>query len=96
MPDAIGPLFGQDAADLGRALVSASVEGDINIVREALSAIWVEQVIDHWLVRRNAHLRGATPIDLLHANELERVMSVVRDEIQGAADGASAQLNVGQ
>ena len=83
MPEETGPLFGQDAADCGRALVSASVERDVEIVREALRPIWVETVIDHWLEGRNSFLDGARPIDVLKANELMRVMVAVREEIQG-------------
>lgn len=82
MTDETGPLFGQDAADLGRALVSASVAADTDIVREALRAIWVEEMIDHWLEARNAHLDGARPVDVLNAHALPRVMDAVHEEIQ--------------
>lgn len=95
MSEEIGPLFGRDAADLGRALVSASVKADTDIVREALGAIWVEHLIDRWLVGRNIHLGDARPIDVLKANELPRVMTAVREEIRGVAGGAGAHLPVG-
>lgn len=83
MPDQNRPLFGEDAAAIGRALVSASVEHDSEIVRDALHAIWVDSVIDAWLVGRNAFLDGARPADLLTANDLAQVMVAVRQEIQG-------------
>ena len=83
MPDENRPLFGEDAAAVGRALVSASVEHDTEIVRYALLAIWVESVVDAWLVARNAFLDGARPVDLLAANDLAQVMEAVRQEIQG-------------
>lgn len=83
MPDETTPLFGQDAAELGRALISESVGRDTEVVREALRAIWVEDLIDAWLLGRNAFLDGARPIDVLSANDLPQVMEAVHQEIQG-------------
>lgn len=83
MPDESRPLVGEAAAALGRALVRASVEHDTEIVRDALRAIWVDTVIERWLVGRNAFLDGARPIDLLTANDLPQVMDAVRQEIAG-------------
>lgn len=83
MPDESRPLFGEDAAALGRALVRASVERDTAIVRDALRAIWVDTVIEDWLVGRNAFLDGARPIDVLTAGDLPWVMDAVGQEIQG-------------
>lgn len=83
MPDESRPLFGEDAAAVGRALVSASVQHDTEIVRDALHTIWVDNAVDAWLVGRNAFLDGARPVDLLAANDLAQVMDAVRQEIQG-------------
>ena len=83
MPDESRPLFGEDAAVLGRALVGASVEHDTEIVRGALRPIWIDTKIEDWLVGRNAFLDGARPIDLLTANDLPQVMDAVRQEIEG-------------
>ena len=83
MPDENRPLFGEDAAAVGRALVSGSVEHDTEMVRDALHAIWVDSVVDAWLVGRNAFLDGARPVDLLAANDLAQVMDAVWQEVQG-------------
>lgn len=83
MPNESRPLFGEAAAALGRALVRASVERDTEIVRDALRAIWVDTVIENWLLGRNAFLDGARPIDVLTANDLPQVMDAVRQEIEG-------------
>lgn len=83
MPDESRPLFGEDAAALGRALVRTSVEHDAEIVRGALREIWVDTVIEDWLSGRNAFLDGARPIDVLTANDLPQVMDAVRQEIEG-------------
>lgn len=83
MPDESRPLFGEDAAALGRALVGASVEHDAEIVRGALREIWVDTVIEDWLLGQNAFLDRARPIDVLTANDLPQVMDAVRQEIEG-------------
>lgn len=83
MPDESRPLFGEDAAALGRALVGASVEHDTEIVRGAIREIWVDTVVEDWLLGRNSFLDGARPIDVLTANDLPQVMDAVRQEIEG-------------
>jgi len=80
-----GPLFGDDAARLGRDIVEKSVAQAIAAVRARLRELWTDPVIDVWLTSTNSHLDGARPIDLLALNGVESVMDAIDVEVTGGS-----------
>ena len=80
-----GPLFGDDAARLGRDIISTSVAHDVAAVRARLRGLWTDPVIDVWLTSANSHLGGARPIDVLALNGVETVMGAIDVETAGGA-----------
>ena len=80
-----GPLFGDDAARLGRDIVEQSIAHDIAAVRERLRELWTDPAIDVWLTSTNSHLDGARPIDVLALNGVETVMDAVEVEVAGGS-----------
>lgn len=80
-----GAAFGQDAARLGRELVAQGIASDVGAVRERLTALWTEPVIEVWLTSANAHLDGARPIDVLALNGPEPVMEAIEIEVAGGS-----------
>lgn len=78
-----GAAFGQDAARLGRDLVSHGIASDVEAVRQRLSALWTNPAIDVWLTSANAHLDGARPIDVLALNGPGPVMEAIEIEVAG-------------
>lgn len=78
-----GPLFGLEAARLGRDIVEQSIARDVALVRDRLAAVWTDPVIGVWLTSANAHLDGARPCDALALNERDAVMDAVRMEVVG-------------
>lgn len=80
-----GPLFGDDAARLGRDIVEQSVARDVAAVRARLRELWTEPVIDVWLTSPNSHLDGACPVDVLALNGMETVMDAIDVEVAGGA-----------
>ncbi|GAA1656197.1 hypothetical protein GCM10009806_26400 [Microbacterium flavum] len=79
------PLFGPDAARLGRDLIEQGTASDIAVVRERLTAIWTDPVIDVWLKSANAHLDGARPCDVLIVNGPEAVLEAAAVEVAGGS-----------
>jgi len=80
-----GPLFGDDAARLGRDIVEKSVAPDVAAVRARLRELWTDPVIDVWLTSTNSHLDGARPIDAIALNGVETVMDAIDVEIAGGS-----------
>lgn len=80
-----GPLFGDDAARLGRDIVETSVAHDAAVVRARLRELWTDPVIDVWLTSANSHLDGARPIDVLALNGVETVMGAIDMEVVGGS-----------
>jgi len=80
-----GPLFGDDAARLGRGIISTSVAHDVAAVRARLRELWTDAVIDVWLTSANSHLDGARPIDVLALNGVETVMDAIDAEVGGGS-----------
>ena len=80
-----GPLFGDDAARLGRDIVEQSIAHDIAAVRERLRELWTDPAIDVWLTSTNSHLDGARPIDVLALNGVETVMDAREVEVAGGS-----------
>jgi hypothetical protein len=80
-----GPLFGGDAARLGRDIVEQSVAHDVAAVRARLRELWTDPVIDVWLTSTNSHLDGARPIDVLALNGVETVMDAIDMEVAGGS-----------
>lgn len=78
-----GAVFGEDAARLGRDLVAQGIASDSEAVRERLSVLWTDCVIEVWLTSANAHLDGARPIDVLALNGPEPVIEAIDIEIAG-------------
>ena len=79
------PLFGDDAARLGRDIVEKSIAHDIAAVRSRLRELWTEPAIDVWLTSTNSHLDGARPIDVLALNGIEAVMDAIDVEVAGGS-----------
>ena len=80
-----GPLFGDDAARLGRDIVEKSIAHDIAAVRARLRELWTDPAIDIWLTSPNSHLDGARPIDILALNGIETVMEAIDVEVAGGS-----------
>ena len=79
------PLFGDDAARLGRDIVEKSIAHDIAAVRTRLRELWTEPAIDVWLTSTNSHLDGARPIDVLALTGVEAVMDAIEVEVAGGS-----------
>jgi len=79
------PLFGGDAARLGRDIIQQSIAHDIAAVRARLRELWTDPVIDVWLTSPNSHLDGARPTDVLALNGMETVMDAIDVEIAGGS-----------
>lgn len=79
------PLFGDDAARLGRDIVEQSVAHDIAAVRARLRELWTDPAIDIWLASPNSHLDGARPIDVLALSVVETVMDAIDVEVAGGS-----------
>lgn len=80
-----GPLFGADAACLGRDIVEKSIAHDVAAVRARLRELWTDPVIDVWLTSTNSHLDGARPIDVLALNGVETVMAAIDVDVAGGS-----------
>jgi len=80
-----GAAFGQDAAQLGRDLVTHGIASDVEAVRERLSVLWTDPAIDIWLTSANAHLDAARPVDVLALDELEPVIEAIEIEVAGGS-----------
>lgn len=80
-----GPLFGDNAARLGRDIVEKSLARDVAAVRVRLRELWTEPAIDVWLNSPNSHLEGARPIDALALNGVETVMDAIDVEVAGGS-----------
>ena len=80
-----GPLFGDDAARLGRHPVEKSVAHDVAAVRARLRELWTDPAVDVWLTSPNSHLDGARPIDVLALNGVETVMDAIDVEVAGGS-----------
>lgn len=57
---------------------------DLDHVVARLALLWDESLIEPWLVSPNAHLSGATPIDVLRAAGARDVLDAIDAELQGA------------
>ncbi|QTV80467.1 antitoxin Xre/MbcA/ParS toxin-binding domain-containing protein [Microbacterium sp. NIBRBAC000506063] len=80
-----GPLFGDDAARLGRDIVEQSVTHDVAAVRARLRELWTDPVIDVWLTSTNSHLDGTRPVDVLALRGVEAVMDAIDVEVAGGS-----------
>lgn len=86
MSDGIdGAFFGQHPGRLGRDIVERSIAHDVAVVRDKLSALWTDPVIDVWLTSANAHLDGARPVDVVAMKGLEAVMEAIGVEVAGGS-----------
>lgn len=81
--EAADPLYGEDAASLGRRIVEQSNAENTATVRDALRQLWTDPVIDVWLTSANGHLDGARPVDVLALNDLAAVLEAVNSEVSG-------------
>ncbi|MFH8252894.1 antitoxin Xre/MbcA/ParS toxin-binding domain-containing protein [Microbacterium sp. B2969] len=79
------PLFGDDAARLGRTVIEESVAYDVAAVRARLRELWTDPAIDVWLTSTNSHLDGARPIDVLALTGVETVMDAIEVEVAGGS-----------
>jgi transcriptional regulator with XRE-family HTH domain len=57
---------------------------DLDHVVARLSLLWDESLIEAWLTSPNAHLAGATPIDVLRQSGAHDVLDAIDAELQGA------------
>lgn len=77
------PLFGADAAKLGRQMVLESIEYDTVEVVSLLRDAWSDAAITRWLVSINSDLDGESPIEVLRANNLPAVMDAAALALAG-------------
>lgn len=80
-----GPLFGDDAALLGRDIIEKSIAHDIAAVRARLRELWTDPAVDVWLTSTNSHLDAARPIDVIALNGVETVMDAIDVEVAGGS-----------